>query len=103
MVKFIIICSLSINSTLNCVLILNLIDSNQLLSLLFQDSGADINRSDSFRLDGCSRKPIHYAAACNSLDMVRYLIGRDVDADERDCGNSTPLHHAAAGGNLGTT
>jgi len=66
------------------------------------DRGANADAPDSFRVDGCERKPIHYACSSGSLDLVKELVEvHGVDPEERDCGNSPPIHHAAASGNIG--
>jgi len=66
------------------------------------ECGSDVELPDSFRLDGCRRKPIHYACAGGCVELVRTLIEQfDVDVDEPDDGNATPIHHAAAGGHIG--
>lgn len=66
------------------------------------DCGSDVELPDSFRLDGCRRKPIHYACAGGCLELVRTFIEQfNVDIDEPDDGNATPIHHAAAAGHIG--
>ena len=66
------------------------------------DCGSDVELPDSFRLDGCRRKPIHYACAGGCVELVRTFIEQfDVDVDEPDDGNATPIHHAAAAGHIG--
>ena len=62
---------------------------------------ADPRRPDSLRYDGCCRRPIHYAAACDSLPVVQMLVSHGVPLDEPDFGNATSLHHAAVNGNMG--
>lgn len=67
------------------------------------ECGSDVELPDSFRLDGCRRKPIHYACAGGSVELVRMFIEEfNVDVDEPDDGNATPIHHAAAAGHIGT-
>jgi len=66
------------------------------------ECGSDVELPDSFRLDGCRRKPIHYACAVGCVELVRTFIEQfDVDVDEPDDGNATPIHHAAATGHIG--
>ena len=43
---------------------------------------------------------MHYAAAFHCDDVVDQLLSLGVDVDQADEGGSTPLHHAAASGNL---
>ena len=73
----------------------------KLARLLVEEAKADCRQPDSLRFDGCRRRPIHYAAACDSLEVVRLLLSVGVPLDEGDFGNATPLHHAAANGNMG--
>ena len=66
------------------------------------DCGSDVDLPDSFRLDGCRRKPVHYACAVGCVELVRTFIEQfNVDVDEPDDGNATPIHHAAATGQIG--
>jgi len=67
------------------------------------DRGSSVQLPDSFRLDGCRRKPIHYACSAGCLELVKTFVDEfDVDVDEPDDGNATPIHHAAAAGHIGT-
>lgn len=71
------------------------------LAHLLIEYGCDVNLPDSFRLDGCRRKPIHYACAAGNLDLVKLLVEvYHVDVDDKDCGNSSPVHHSAASGHI---
>ncbi|KAI0220675.1 hypothetical protein LSAT2_027839 [Lamellibrachia satsuma] len=72
-----------------------------IVRLLLATDIVDVNQADSFRLDGCRRQPVHYAAACDCDDVVDTLLSLGVDVDQPDDGEATPLHHAAASGNLG--
>jgi len=66
------------------------------------ECGCDVDLPDSFRLDGCRRKPIHYACSAGSVELVRTFVEQfNVDVDEPDDGNATPIHHAAAAGHIG--
>src|SRR6218665_1844159 len=66
------------------------------------ESGSEVNLPDSFRVDGCRRKPIHYACTSGSLDLVRFFVEVcGVDVDDKDEGGSTPIHHAAVSGYIG--
>ena len=66
------------------------------------ECGSNVELPDSFRLDGCRRKPIHYACANGCVELVRTFIEQfNVDVDEPDDGNATPIHHAAASGHIG--
>lgn len=76
------------------------IHQEEIAHILLQ-KGAMVHQSDSFRLDECRRCPIHYAAACNLLDMVKLLISFRAGIDELDYGHSNPFHHAAFNGNIG--
>lgn len=65
-------------------------------------SGCDVNLPDSFRVNGCRHRPIHYACDAGCLELVKFLVERGgVDADEKDEGGSTPLHHACHYGHIG--
>jgi len=67
------------------------------------DCGSDVELPDSFRLDGCRRKPIHYACSAGCVELVKTFVEEfNVDVDEPDDGNATPIHHAAAAGHIGT-
>jgi len=67
------------------------------------DCGSSVALPDSFRLDGCRRKPIHYACSAGCLELVKTFVEEfDVDVDEPDDGNATPIHHAAAAGHIGS-
>ena len=68
---------------------------------LLLDQGAKIHQPDSFTVDECGRRPIHYAAACNLPGLVVRLIEDGVHVEEVDFGHSTALHHAAHNGNIG--
>jgi len=66
------------------------------------ECGSDVELPDSFRLDGCRRKPIHYACAGGCVELVRMFVEQfNVDTDDPDDGNATPIHHAAAAGHIG--
>jgi len=66
------------------------------------ECGCDVELPDSFRLDGCRRKPIHYACSVGCVELVKMFIEQfGVDVDEPDDGNATPIHHAAAAGHIG--
>lgn len=66
------------------------------------DSGCDVNLPDSFRVNGCRYRPIHYASDAGCLELVTFLVERcAVDVDEKDEGGSTPLHHACHYGHIG--
>ena len=66
------------------------------------DCGSDVELPDSFRLDGCRRKPIHYACSAGCVELVKTFVEEfNVDVDEPDDGNATPIHHAAAAGHIG--
>ena len=69
---------------------------------ILMDCGSNVELPDSFRLDGCRRQPIHYACSAGSLELVKTFVEDfDVDVDEPDDGNATPIHHAAAAGHIG--
>ena len=64
-------------------------------------SGARHDLKDSFRFDGCRRLPIHYAAACDCRTVLNHLVEAGSSINSPDEGQATPLHHAAASGNIG--
>jgi hypothetical protein len=76
-------------------------DKVMIIVRLLLEAGASVKQADSFRLDECLRRPVHYAAACDRLDVLQLLEQYGADLDLPDAGNSTPLHHAAANGNIG--
>ena len=83
---------------LNLAIRLNHLDVARLLI----DCGSDINYADSFRVDGCEKRPIHYACAAGCLSLVKELVEvRGVDPDECDCSMAPPIHYAALHGNAG--
>lgn len=46
-------------------------EHQEALAHFLLDAGADPFLADSFRLDGCERQPIHYAAACDMLSILK--------------------------------
>jgi len=49
-------------------------------------------------MDKYERTPLHYAACCGHLKIVKLLLRRRADVDFKDYIGKTPLHGAAEGG-----
>ena len=45
--------------------------------------------------------PLHVAAYCGNVEIVRMLLGRGADINEKYPGGNNVLHPAACGGNVG--
>ncbi len=59
---------------------------------------AVVDGDDPNHPDGDGRTPLHYAAAFDRGDAVRYLLSLGADVDRADDGDRTPLHYAAVNG-----
>ena len=60
------------------------------VALMLVEAGADINVHDNYY-----RYPIHFAASTGSLDLLKALLDKGADMDQRDGNNGyTPLHWA---------
>ncbi|HSM56762.1 MAG TPA: ankyrin repeat domain-containing protein [Candidatus Sulfomarinibacteraceae bacterium] len=67
------------------------------LALWLMEQGADIN---AVAQNGQRIQPIHAAAACGSVRLVRALLARGADVNARQQQDFTPLHAAAQSGNV---
>ena len=59
------------------------------------------NRAQANAFDKCDRRPVHYAAAVDSTDAIRFLVttgGAEVNVRDKDL--MTPIHIAATKGSL---
>lgn len=72
-------------------------DIERLKSLL--DNGADVNAKDE--KNGAA--PLHYAAGHGHARAVKLLLDKGAEVNARDNTGSTPLHWAAAGGEVNPT
>jgi len=59
-------------------------------------AGADIHKYSDFR--GNHEPPIHTAARCGDVDMIRVLVNHGANVNEQCQGGGTALHKAARGG-----
>jgi len=71
-----------------------------LLRHLFPDSDGSGVNLDLDERDCCGKSALHYAIESKRTETIDILVSRGADIRAVDCNGRTPLHHAAARGNL---